>query len=143
MGLQGNIVLLLLGALQAILLTVLLIRKKVYRSGYIFLILYLVTLTAQVLFKVADKYWLMQNVTKSYFLSHYLPLLYGPLAFLFTRNVLSREPKLRSRDLLHFIPFLLYRETGGIGDKAGILFSSVEEMLPLITLNIAGCDNAQ
>ena len=106
MGLQGNIVLLLLGALQAILLTVLLIRKKVYRSGYIFLILYLVTLTAQVLFKVADKYWLMQNVTKSYFLSHYLPLLYGPLAFLFTRNVLSREPKLRSRDLLHFIPFL-------------------------------------
>lgn len=46
LALSGNILLLLLGAVQGLLLCFLLLRKKAYQEGYGFLVLYLGVLIA-------------------------------------------------------------------------------------------------
>jgi AraC-like DNA-binding protein len=53
-----------------------------------------------------SKTWLMNNWTFVYSLSYFLPLLYGPLIFLFTRQVLSPQ-RTRFTVSLHFVPFAL------------------------------------
>jgi AraC-like DNA-binding protein len=100
-----NIVLLLSGALQAVLLASLLFTKKAYRQAYGFLIAYLVVLTAQLLFKVADKLWLMNNLTFGYSISYHFPLLYGPLMFLFAKYLMQAK-RFSWQHTLHFFPFL-------------------------------------
>ncbi len=107
MVLYGSIVLLLLGGIQGALLSFLLLRKKAYREGYGFLMLYLLVMIAQIALKVADKVWLMQNMRLAYNLSYHFPLLYGPLAWFFTRNYISRQAKFTWLDGMHFLPFVL------------------------------------
>lgn len=107
MVLYGSILLLLLGGLQGLLLSFFLLRKKAYREGYGFLMVYLGVLIAQILLKVADKVWLMQQVNLAYNLSYQFPWLYGPLAWLFTRNFITRQSRFSWRDGLHFLPFVL------------------------------------
>lgn len=103
---QVNIFLLLFGGLQGFLLSMLLIKKKSHQIGYGFLITYLLVMIAQVLFKVINKVWLMENLTAYYSISSKIPLLYGPLVYLFTRNILQQRAVQRMRDTLHFIPFV-------------------------------------
>jgi len=102
-----NIFLLLFGGLQGLLLSLLLIKKKSYRTGYGFLVAYLLVMIAQVIFKVMNKIWLMDNMQIYYALSSKLPLLYGPLVYLFTKNILRKREATPGRDSLHFIPFAL------------------------------------
>lgn len=106
MPLQVNIFILLFGGLQGLLLSLFLIRKKWYRGGYIFLLLYFSVMLLQIAMKVISKIWLMQNWSILYEVSHYLPLLYGPLIFLFARQSLLNK-KFRPADFLHFLPFIL------------------------------------
>ena len=103
---QLNIFLLLFGGLQGLLLSLFLIKKKLYRSAYVFLLLYFAVMLLQIALKVMNKVWLMTNWGFLYEVSYYLPLLYGPLIFLFARN-LFLEKRFRSVDLLHFLPFAL------------------------------------
>jgi AraC-like DNA-binding protein len=110
---QANIFLLLFGGLQGFLLSVLLIKKRSHQTGYGFLIAYLLVLIVQVLFKVVSKVWLMENLAAYYSISSKLPLLYGPLVYLFTRNILRQRRSPQMRDGLHFIPFVFI---------AGIIF---------------------
>jgi len=58
----------------------------------------------QITLKIMSKTWLMNNWGFLYGLSYFLPLLYGPLIFLFASQVLSAH-KLRSQVWLHFLPF--------------------------------------
>lgn len=103
MSLQVSIFLLLFGGVQGLLLLLFFLHKKLFRSGYIFLLLYLGVLLLQLTLKVMSKIWLMQNWPVNYMFSHYLPLLYGPLVFLFVKyNFNSR--RFSKKDLLHFIP---------------------------------------
>lgn len=112
---QVNIFLLLFGGLQGFLLSVLLIKKRSYQIGYGFLITYLLVMIAQVLFKVVSKAWLMDNLHVYYSISSKLPLLYGPLVYLFTRDI-SRQRRSQSwPDALHFLPFVVI---------AGLMFST-------------------
>lgn len=104
---QVNIFILLFGGLQGFLLSLLLIRKKSQQTGYGFLIIYLLVMIAQVLFKVMSKAWLMDNMTVYYTLSSKLPLLYGPLVYLFARDMLKQQRVQQTRDALHFVPFVL------------------------------------
>jgi AraC-like DNA-binding protein len=104
MSLQLNIFLLLFGALQGLLLSVFLIKRKLYRNGYIFLLLYFAVMIIQIIFKVMNKTWLMTNMNFLYGVASFLPLLYGPLIFLFVRHLLLNK-RFRSADLLHFFPF--------------------------------------
>ncbi len=103
---QVNIFLLLFGGLQGFLVSLLLIKKRSYHIGYGFLIAYLLVMIAQVLFKVMSKVWLIDNLGTCYFLSYKLPLLYGPLVFLFARNILKHRQSHSIKDILHFAPFL-------------------------------------
>jgi len=105
MSVQVNIFLLLFGGLQGFLLLMFLVYKKLYKAGYAFLLLYLGAMLLQLTLKVMSKIWLMDNWSLLYSLSHFLPLVYGPLAYLFVKYLLQRDV-FNKKDLLHFFPFL-------------------------------------
>src|ERR1700741_2653265 len=107
MPVQLNIFLLLFGGLQGLLLSVLLASKRSYRSGYIFLIIYILVMLTQITMKVMSKIWLMENVHFLYNLSYRLPFLYGPLAYLLVTYLVSKKRKFRPAGLLHFAPFIV------------------------------------
>lgn len=115
MPVQVNIFILLFGVLQGIFLSVVLLQKKVQRNGYTFLLLYLVTMILQVTLKVMSKVWLLENMQPVYTLSYQLPLLYGPLIFLFTKNFLSGK-RVKANGYMHFIPFSLVLYYFFVGD---------------------------
>ncbi|HZI52421.1 MAG TPA: AraC family transcriptional regulator [Chitinophagaceae bacterium] len=101
---QLNIFLLLFGGLQGLLLLLFLVKKKLYSGGYTYLLLYFAVMLLQITLKVMSKLWLMQNWGLVYEVTHFLPLLYGPLIFLFARQLLLSE-KFRLTHHLHFLPF--------------------------------------
>lgn len=103
MSLQVIIFFLLFGGAQGILLCLFFIKNKIFRSAYIFLILYLGVMLLQITLKVMSKTWLMSNWQVLYNFSHFLPLLYGPLIYLFVKFVLRSESFSR-KDTKHFIP---------------------------------------
>ncbi len=103
---QLTIFFLFFGGLQGLLFTSFLIRKKLHRSGYIFLLLYFAVMLLQITLKLMSKGWLTENWKVLYELSYQLPFLYGPLIYLFTRQLVQRE-SLRKADLFHFTPFIL------------------------------------
>lgn len=105
MSLEVNIFLLLFGALQGLLLSLLLLRRQGHRRVYGLLAVYLWALIAQLLLKVLSKGWLMTNMHGLYRLSYQLPLLYGPLVYLLIRQSLDRSRILGWKDGLHFLPF--------------------------------------
>lgn len=102
---QINIFLLLFGGLQGILFSLFLARKKLFQPAYIFLLLYLAAMTLQLTLKVMSKIWLMEHWPLLYNFSHYLPVLYGPMAYLFVKYLLQ-HPDFSFKDLKHFIPAL-------------------------------------
>lgn len=93
------------GCLQGVLLSVLLMKNKNRCAGYAFLLSYLLMLIAQLLMKIADKYWLMQNLRTTYSLSYQFPFLYGPLLCLFLRKHFDRNLRFTLKDGLHLLPF--------------------------------------
>ncbi len=103
MSLQVIIFLLLFGGVQTILFSLFLVRKKLHHSAYLFLLLYLGVIMLQITLKVMSKIWLMGNWPVLYSFSHFLPLLYGPLIFLFIKYLLQR-PAFNGKELAHFIP---------------------------------------
>jgi AraC-like DNA-binding protein len=107
MPVQLNTFLLLFGGLQGILLSVFLARKKSYRSGYVFLIIYIFVMLLQIMMKVASKIWLMENMPVLYGISYRLPFLYGPLLWLLAVHLLLPNRRFKLTDLFHFIPFVL------------------------------------
>jgi AraC-like DNA-binding protein len=118
---QVNIFLLLFGGLQGFLLSLLLIKKRSHQIGYGFLVTYLLVMIVQVLFKVISKVWLMENLLVYYSISSKLPLLYGPLVYLFTRNLLKQRRSQPGRDAVHFIPFVFI---------AGVIFLTDRYFFP-------------
>ena len=108
MHLSFNILLLSLGGLQGLLLGILLLRKKAYRSTCLFLLLYLLTLLLQVVMKVVSKMWLMEHLQQPYWLSYDLPFLYGPLMYLFVVRLQHPDRKFHWPDAWHFLPFLYF-----------------------------------
>lgn len=121
MSLQINSWLLLFGGLQGLLLSLVLVRKKTYRHGYCFLIAYLLVMIGQILFKVADKQWLMEGSRTTYFLSYKFPFLYGPLIYLFTRQLIDNSSKFSGVVLLHFLPFIYSISVLNLIDARGAL----------------------
>lgn len=105
MALNINIFLLLFGALQGILLSLLLLRRRCHRQAFVFLAVYWWVMIAQLLLKVLSKGWLMTHVHGLYRMSYQLPLLYGPLVYLMIRQMLYPSRTLGWKDALHFLPF--------------------------------------
>lgn len=101
---QANIFLLLFGAVQGFLVSAFLLRKGTRHPSHLFLTLFLVVVSLQLLSKVITKVWLMENAYTFYFLSYFLPLLAGPTVYLFVRSRVSGETQKWSH-LLHALPF--------------------------------------
>ena len=102
-----NIMLLTAGALQGILVSIFLAKRKFKDNPQRMLLLLLViVLSVQLLMKVANKLWLWQHLSSWYIISYELPFLYGPLLYLYTRLSVTERTKMTSRDHLHFLPFL-------------------------------------
>lgn len=141
MPVQLNIFLLLFGGLQGLLFTLFLFRKKLHRQGYAFLLIYFAAMLLQIVLKVMSKAWLMQNWYTVYQASYQLPFLYGPLSFLFVRQMTTRQ-KFRATDLLHFIPFIIsvvllfLRDNSQTAKQIMWLFFSNERKLTLQLLSL-------
>ena len=103
MSSQLTIFFLVFGGLQGILFIIFLIRKKLHRSGYIYLLCYFAVMLLQITFKLMNKGWLMENWKVVYELSYQLPFLYGPLIYLFAKQLLQKRSFQRT-DLFHFVP---------------------------------------
>lgn len=103
---QLTIFLLLFGGVQALLFSVFLVSKRLYHSGYIFLLLYFGVLLLQITVKIMSKVWLMENWQLLYGLSYHLPLLYGPLIYLFVRGLVLKKG-FKTDEFLHFVPFVI------------------------------------
>lgn len=104
---QLNIFILGFGALQGLLLGLLLIRTRAYRGNSWFLLLYLLALTLQICMKLASKMWLTSELPTLYHLSYDLPFLYGPLLWLFLKRTLSSRIRTVG-ELWHFLPFFTF-----------------------------------
>ena len=89
---------------QAVLLTIFFLHKRLHRQGYFFLLLYLSAVFLQLTFKLISKAWLIQHFNVVYALTYQLPFLYGPFIYLFVRQLYSKKP-FRPIELLHFVPF--------------------------------------
>ena len=103
---QLTIFFLFFGGLQGVLFASFLIRRKLHRSGYVFLLLYFGVMLLQITLKLMSKGWLIDNWKVLYELSYQLPFLYGPFIYLFTRQLIQRR-QFQSIDLLHFTPFAI------------------------------------
>ena len=140
---QLNIFLLLFGGLQGLLLLLFLVKKKLYSGGYIFLLLYFAVMLLQITLKVMNKLWLMQNWGFLYQVSYFLPLLYGPLIFLFARQLLFNK-NFRLTDHFHFLPFafmciylLLARQFGFSSQAINFFYRSDTGMvIHLVSLSV-------
>jgi AraC-like DNA-binding protein len=104
MPVQVNIFLLLFGALQGLFLSFLLSKKKAFNSGYFFLISYLLIMILQITLKVMSKIWLTDTMMPLYVFSYQLPFLYGPLVYLFVKQITGRS--LVPGDIIHFMPLI-------------------------------------
>ena len=103
---QLNILLLALGLLQGFFLFVLFYKKRRALPGYPFLAAYLAVMILQIMMKLASKLWLMATMKPLYFLSYYLPFLYGPLIWLFVRQFAGKHPA-NKKAVIHFLPFII------------------------------------
>lgn len=101
-----NVVLLVLGILQGILLGLFLLRKQKTDLAGIYFLLLLALVGLQLTFKTLSKVWLMQNVHLPYSMSYNLPFLVGPFLYGYVRAIAGR--RFQPNDLLHAFPFVVF-----------------------------------
>jgi len=138
MLLNTNIFLLLFGGLQALFLSFVLLKKKIYKNGYTFLLIYLLVMVLQITLKIMSKVWLLQNLQPLYILSYQFPLLYGPLVYLFTKQFIFRKKFIRT-DSLHFLPVAIvisYFIFGNAYSKPPLLLLVFFAPTPLLIIEI-------
>ena len=103
---HATILFLVFVLLLGILFSIFLIRKKIYCSGYIFLLCYFAVMLLQITFQLITSGWLTEHWQVLYDLSYQLPFLYGPLIYLFTKKQLKKR-SFQLTELFHFVPFVM------------------------------------
>lgn len=99
--------LLAFGAAQGLLLLFYLISKIQKRPSLLFLSLIFLTIILQILVKILNKTWLMDNIGLGYRLSYNLPLFIGPLLWFYARSTMQEKYTFRWHEGIHWIPFLV------------------------------------
>lgn len=97
----------LLAGIQGILLAVLLFNKKKNHNANIFLSLGILALSVDlfaVFYEVNEYFYQYPHFLG---LTFGFPLVYGPLFYFYTRFLVVPGSKFKTKDILHFIPFLL------------------------------------
>jgi AraC-like DNA-binding protein len=103
-----NIIILAAGLLQGILISIVLLsRKKVKKHAGYLLCFFIFIITIQILFKLINKNLLLESLDTFYYISYFLPYLYGPLTYLYIKKSLSGKSFLEPRDFWHFTPFCI------------------------------------
>ena len=96
------------GFINAVVISLLLLLKKKNLPAQLFMIGLVLIVTFQAILNAFDtREFFMANPHLSK-ISWLIPSLFGPLVYLFTVKLCSYKPSLQKKDLLHFIPFLLY-----------------------------------
>ncbi len=96
------------GLINTSMFAFLLLTKRKHTVVAVLLIIFMLLASFQALLNAFD--------TRSFFMTYphlsriswVLPTMFGPLIYLFTYYLTSRQPRFRNRDLLNFIPFAVY-----------------------------------
>ncbi|MFO7446568.1 MAG: helix-turn-helix domain-containing protein [Ignavibacteriaceae bacterium] len=96
---------LLLGALQGILLSVVLFTKKDNHTANIILGLAILAMSMDLLQAVYYNTGIYNEYPHLMGLTHSFPFLFGPIFYLYTKEISTGNPGITKKDLLHFIPF--------------------------------------
>lgn len=102
---QINLFLLLFGALQGALLSLWFFRNRRKELSNVYMGVLLAVAGLQLTFKVITKVWLMENMLYFYGVSYQLPLLTGPILFLYAKS--KNDNTFYRKDLWHFVPFVV------------------------------------
>lgn len=96
------------GLINTTLFAFLLLTRKKHTVASLLLIAFMVLVSFQAVLNAFDNRSFFLTFPHLSRISWLLPTLFGPLIYLFTRKLANRENKLRPRDILHFIPFVVY-----------------------------------
>ena len=102
-----NVFLLLFGALQGLILSFLILRKK-FSLPRLFFALFILLATVQLFHKVVSKSWLMEHLTVFYKMGYEIPFLFGPVLLAYIATSFDPKWKWRWPYILHLIPFLYF-----------------------------------
>ncbi|WP_128548241.1 helix-turn-helix domain-containing protein [Larkinella soli] len=111
MASQINLFILLFGALQGGLLSLWFLKNRRREPAHLYMALFLMVVGIQLTLKSIAKVWMFHTVPFLYLLSYQMPLLVGPLLFLYARAGQNR--RFKRADALHFVPFGL--SVAGVG----------------------------
>jgi AraC-like DNA-binding protein len=96
------------GFINAIVLSLLLLTHKKSHLSKQFMVGLVIVVTFQAILNAFDNREFFLKFPHLSKISWLAPSLFGPLVYLFTVKLCSARPGLYKRDLLHFIPFLVY-----------------------------------
>src|SRR4249919_2395677 len=108
MSIQLVIFILSAGLFQGLLLMGIFALRRKLTICHVLISVYVLVLLVQMFFKLASKSWLFHFAHLAYLVSYYLPLLYGPLVYLFSLFYINSLKKWDRSCLLHFIPFAMF-----------------------------------
>jgi len=135
---QLNIFILSFGIVQCLLLTIWMLRNQTQKLSNIYFALFIIIVGLQLTFKVLSKIWMVNEVYIPYLISYKLPYLIGPLLFLFVTS--RADESWRSRDLLHFIPFVFFTAIEFIGitvfDRYPMVHPYMQALFQITSLGI-------
>lgn len=100
----SNIFLLLFGGLQALLLSAVIFHKGQDKASR-YLAAFVILAFCQIFHKVVAKIWLSTHAFGVYKVGYELPLLFGPLVYLYVRAHVFPQKRFDRKILLHFLPF--------------------------------------
>lgn len=135
-----NIAVLSFGIFQSALLSIALLKRKREHPANIYMILFLVVIGMQLMFKVISKAWLWEHARTVYMISYNYAYLVGPLIYLYFRA--QRGYSLfKKHDLLHFIPFAVYTCLTIADEEFGVIYDPLGNIIPWsfrLQLSLAG-----
>lgn len=102
-----NLFLLLFGALQGVLISIILLRKRDYLANRIFAF-FIIAASLQIFHKVVQKVWLMDHVFVFYKIGYELPFIFGPLLWFYIWFSVHPTSPWRKKYLIHFLPFFYF-----------------------------------
>jgi hypothetical protein len=108
MTLSIQAILFLSGAIQGAILSIsILLKSQLRKEAKKMLVAFVLILTFQILLKVISKDWIGNYFGIPGIIAYQFPFLFGPVAYLFVKFSISENGRFASRDLLHFVPFLI------------------------------------
>lgn len=98
----------IVGAVQGLFFAFLIVNKKKRQISDILLSAFVLIISLLLLNHYIDTLGILMKYPHLRFISIIIPLLYGPLLFMYSENILLKEQKFKKSYYLHFLPALLF-----------------------------------